>query len=327
MDKSNQKYFLIIIIIFTIILLLFFPLILLLNKTISISEKESDENISINPSKPKNINSIEILRKPYKIKYKEGEYFDKSGMIIKVLYNDNTESYINNFEINPFLPLTIYDYIIIISYKGKNTFLNIIITNEEGIGIFPNFSNEKYTLETKEGITRFELEDSDISNWIISNENDINKIIKRNDSSRGSFLSGIDKNIPYESKITFNLDLKYISEIEISVSYSQNEKYKNNNINISSIYTFIINDNKILEIDGDDILKSRDDIPKWKIIKYKIFYLKEGMHIITIKCSSYLEIGSPNIDYIDFKTKKRNVIPIEPNPDEMPSNDFRFTSI
>ena len=283
MDKSNQKYFIMILITFIIILTLFIPLILLLNKTKSNAEEESKESIIIYPPKQKIISSIEILRMPSKMKYKEGDFFDKSGMIIKVLYNDNTESYINNFEINPFLPLTIYDYIIIISYKGKNTTLNIIITNEEGIGIFPNFSNEQYTLETKEGITRFELEDSDISNWIISNEDDINKIIKRNDSSRGSFLCGIDKNISFGGNITFNLDLKYNAEIEITVSYSQNEKYKNNNMNISSIYTFIINENKILEIDGDDILYSRENITKWQKIKYKTFFLEKGKHIISIK--------------------------------------------
>ena len=241
-------------------------------------------------------------------------------MIIKVLYNDNTESFIDNFEINQNSPLTIYNSKIIISYKDQKTTLKIIITNEEGIEIYPNFSNEKYTLETKEVITIFELEDSDISKWIISN-NDINKVIKRNDSSKGSFLSGIDKNISYESKITFNLKLKYNAEIEISVSYSQNEQYINY-MNISSIYTFIINENKILEIDGDDILKSKEDNTKWKIIKYKTFYLQEGTHIISIKAFPNLEIATPNIDYIDCKTKKINEIQIEPNPDEIPSIDF-----
>ena len=41
------------------------------------------------------------------------------------------------------------------------------------------------------------------------------------------------------------------------VSYSQEEKWKNYDIDISSIYSFIIDENKIIEIDGDTILKPR----------------------------------------------------------------------
>ena len=40
-----------------------------------------------------------------------------------------------------------------------------------------------------------------LSNWIISEDNNKNKIIERNDASRGSFLSGIDDTVNYEGNI------------------------------------------------------------------------------------------------------------------------------
>ena len=55
---------------------------------------------------------------------------------------------------------------------------------------------------------------------------------------------------------------------------------------------------------GEGTLKSREDITKWQIIKYKSCNLIKGQHTITIKTSSNNKIGSPNIDYIDFKTKE-----------------------
>ena len=316
MDKLIIKYYITILIAFSIILIMFIPLLVIFNKRKSSSSGIKIEFLS--PPNPKNIKSIKVLRAPDKIEYKEGENFDKSGMILKAIYEDNTQSYINDneYEINIISPLTIYDSKISFSYKGKTTFLNIIITNEEQIEIQPNFSNEKYTLETKEGITRFEIEDSDISNWIISKDNNINKIIERKDSSRGSFLSGIDEEISNEGKLSFNLDLKYNAIISMNVSYSQNEKWKNKDINISSIYTFIVNNKKIIEIEGENILKSRDDITKWQIIKYKSFILPKGKHTLSIKSIPNSKIGSPNIDYIDFETIKIDELPIEPDEEE-----------
>ena len=327
MDITVKNY-IIIFILLIIILILFITLTIILNDTVSPTKSEdlNDNNNNENDNIiiiPKIFTSIKILRAPYKMQYKEGEIFDKSGMIIKGIYDDNSQIYIDNYIIDKILPLTIYDTNIIISYKGKNATLNIKIINEEEIEIHQNLSKEKYTIDLiNEDITRFEIEDSYISNWIISNEDNQNKIIKRNDSSRGNFLSGIDDNISNEVEIIFYINLIFNSEIIMYASYSQKEKWKNYDIDISSIYSFIIDENKIIEIDGNTILKSRQDITKWQIIKYKSFILSKGRHKISIKASLDKEIGSPNIDYIDFKTKEINEIPIEPDKEDMPSNDF-----
>ena len=276
MDMAVKNY-IIIFILLIIILISFIPLTIILND-IALPTKSEDLNDNNNENDniiiiPKILTSIKILRAPYKIQYKEGEIFDKYGMIIKGIYDDNSQIYIDNYIIDKILPLTIYDTNIIISYKGKNATLNIKIINEEEIEIHQNPSKEKYTIDLiNEDITRFEIEDSDISNWIISNEDNRNKIIKRNDSSRGTFLSGIDDYISNEGEIIFYINLIFYSEIIMYVSYSQKEKWKNYDIDISSIYSFIIDENKIIEIDGNTILKSRQDITKWQIIKYKSFF-------------------------------------------------------
>ena len=323
MDKTVKIYYIIIFLALVLIIILFIPLIILFEQN-PIKKTNEDKSKNIIPiQSQRNLISIKIIKLPQKIYYKEGEIFDKSGMIIKGIYDDNTQSYIDNYIIDKNSPLTIYDSELAICYKDKKTFININIVNDENIEIIPNPSKEQYTLEPIDGIiTRFEIEDSDISNWIISNNIDKIKIIKRNDASGGYFLSGIDENISFEGKLVFNLDLKYNAEIIMSVSYSQKENWNNYNIDISSIYTFIIDENKNIKIDDEKYLTPREDITKWQIIKYKTFSLPKGKHTISLIANSNTETASPNIDYIDFKTNQIKEIPIEPDIEEMPSNDF-----
>ena len=260
----DKKYTLNISIVLIIIVIFLISLIVIYDKrVVSDLFKLSDKNKNkISYLNTKTLKSIIIFRLPNKIYYKEGEIFDKTGMIVKGIFNDKTETYINDYIIDKNLPLTIYDSIIKISYEGKTSTFNIIIINDEQLKIYPNPSEEKYTLELKEGITRFEIEDSDLSKWIISNKDEDNKIIERNDASRKTFLSGIDENSLNEGKLIFNLTLNFNAEIIMSVSYSQNEKWKNYDIDISEIYTFLIDENKNIRIDGENILYSREDITK-----------------------------------------------------------------
>ena len=311
MNNSDQnKYFIILILTVNILLILYSVIIII-------------RVIPNKDTKQKNLIKIELLKMPNKLEYKEGETFDKSGMIIKAIYDDGTESNIDNYTIDKTSPLSIYDSLISITYNGKTENIIIKIVNEEKIEIHPNLSKEKYTLETIENIvTRFEIEDSDISKWIISKDEKENKIIERKDASRGKFLSGIDENISNDEQLSFNLNLKYKANIVMLVSYSQKEKSKNYDIDLSSIYTFIIDENMNVDINGDAILKSREDITNWQVVKYKPYTLPKGKHSISIKVSSNIEKGTPNIDYIDFKTEKIEDTPVGPDKDKIPSNDF-----
>ena len=270
----------------------------------------------------KAVDYIEVVEAPDKRIYREGEVFDKTGMIVKAFYSDGTESTIEDYIVDKIKPLTIYDSEITVSYQGKEERFFIYITNDEDIEVNPNPSKKKYTLETSEGITRFEIEDSDISDWL-SDTNIKTKIIERNDASNGTFLTGIDKKNLGESKLDFILELKYSAEIIIYASYSQTEKCKINNIDISSMFAFLIDENKNIGIDGESILNSRKDITKWQLINYELFTLPKGKHTISLKLLSNAIKCIPNIDYIDFQTKEIESPPVQPPIDEeVPPYDF-----
>ena len=318
MNKTLKKYYVISgIILIIIVALLLLLLFLLFNDTNITANKKSDYN---KIQKEKMLSSIKIIRLPYKIQYKEGEYLDKSGLLVKAIYYDNSESYIDSYLLDKVSPLTIYDKIITILYKDKSTYFNITITNDEGIEIFQNPSNELNVLEALKGVTRLEIEDCDIKNWIISEDRNKSKIIERNDASRGHFLSGIDDKVNEYGELFFFINLPFNSNMTMSVSFTQKEKWKYYDINISSIYSFIIDGDKVLEIDGESILKSREDTTKWQIINYKSINLVGGIHTMLLTATSNNEIGTPNIDYIDFKIKEMEEII---NPDDiLPPNDF-----
>ena len=310
-------------IIFSIIILIdifLLSLIIILSIKISNSGEESyNNNKNINA---KTITSIQIAKMPNKIKYKEGEIFDKSGMIVKAIYSDKSQTNINNYIIDKINPLTIYDSKISITYENKLASFFILITNDEDIEIHPNSSKEKFTLEPLGEITRFEIEESDLSNWIISEKENKAKVIESNYASGGKYLSGIEENVKDEGYLIFYLNLKYNSNITMSVSYSQNEKWKYNDIDISLIYNFIIDENKEVEIEGKGIINAREDIVKWQIIKYQSFSLPKGIHTISIISYPNSDIDKPNIDYIDFKIIKYEEIPNDPDINIKPLNDF-----
>ena len=319
MEEIIKKYYIIIFVGLFLILLCLISLIIIFDN------KQNDSEFNYTEDIPKKsnlnvINYIKVIRPPNKMQYKEGEIFNKDGMIIKAFYDNNFQAYIDNYIIDKINPLTIYDSLVTVSYNEKETNFYIKITNEEGIEIYPNNSKEKYTFEPFEGTTRYEIENADLSNWKINSEDNKSKIIERFDASGGSFLSGIDENISYEGKLIFNIDLKFNAEITMNVSYSQNEEYKYYPVDLVSMYTFLIDENRNVEIDGYKMLDSRENITQWQKTKYKPYTLPKGRHTLSIKSRANSPLGSPNIDYIDFKAKRLEEIPIE--PEEVPSNDF-----
>ena len=319
--ENYRKYFIFIAIGLVIILFSLIPLIIIFDSKSTNSETNygEDKNI-IFPTNTKTINYIQVVKPPNKMEYKEGEIFDKEGMIIKAFYDNNYQAYVDNYLIDKIRPLTIYDSKVTVSYNEKETNFYIKITNDEEIIINPNPSKEQYTFEPVEGITRYEIENADLTNWKINGQDNKMKIIERIDASGGSFLSGIDENVSYEGKLIFNIDLKFNAELTMNVSYSQNEEYKFYPVDLLTMYTFLIDENRNIEIDGYRMLDSRQDITQWQKIKYKPYTLPKGRHSLSIKSRANSALGSPNIDYIDFKVKRIEEMPN--NPDEVPLNDF-----
>jgi len=279
-------------------------------------EKEKDEIKTIN----KTLLYLFIDRYPYKLRYKEGEAFDKTGLILRAYYDDESNPIIYNYKSKYITPINLYDRYIDFLYEGSICGIELDIVNEEDIEIKQNYSFEEYIIElNKNCITRFEIEEADITQWKINNNENIeDKIIINNYSSKKKYLSGINKDIK-QSELNFTLRLFFDAEIEMKVAYVQKEQYKNYEYDMSTIYQFIINDNQIIDInETDKYLHPRTDITKWQLIKYKSFILKQGEYNITLKLNKNTNIGTPNIDYIDFKSFDINKEPEE----EIPYNDF-----
>ena len=305
--------------------LLFVPLATKTNriKVLNFEEESQKKEIRNLKAESNELKLIQVSKYPKKEYYKEGETFDKKGMVVKAIYSDKSEKEITDYSIDKKdKPLTIYDSVITISYNKKNTTLNIKITNDEGEVITPNPSEKKYTVELKEGITRFEMEDADLSNWVVSQKEESNqKIIKRDDASRKAFVSGVDEHRAVQ--LIFNLDLKFNSKFVMSVSYSPKEKYKKYDADLTRLCVFRADENKIVPIGGQKKVSKRDDITKWQLIKYKEFILSKGNHTLSLNGGTkHSDYGIPNIDYIDFKTEKVDEAPIDPDISIIPPNDF-----
>ena len=283
------------------------------NKNNKQNEKEKETN--------KTLSFLFIDRYPFKLRYQEGETFDPTGLILRAYYDDESNPEIFNYKSEYKTPINLYERFINFLYEEHTCGIELDIINDENILIRENYSFEEYILELEKNcITRFEIEEADITEWKISNNDNDNKdkIIINNKSSKKKYLSGIDKNI-IESKLNFTLRLLFDAEIEMGVAYAQKEEFKNHEYDISLIYQFIINGNQTIDInENDKYLHQRTDISNWQLIKYKSFTLSKGEYNITLKLLKNTEIGTPNIDYIDFKAFETYI----ETEDDIPYNDF-----
>ena len=177
MLKSTGKFYILLALTIVGFLSLLIPFILLTFFTNEeILKKEEKDDKKECDKKNKTLVYIFIEKLPDKMKYKEGEIFDETGIILKGYYDDDTYSEIFDYIINTTSPLTIYNREICFIYRGETYSLFLEIVNDDDKPMAPNPSLLKYTLEPSEyEITRFELEDADITNWIINNNDNNNK--------------------------------------------------------------------------------------------------------------------------------------------------------
>ena len=271
MLKSTRNFYILLTLAIIGLLMLLIPFIILTFFTDENIQKKEESKEKEDRQEQKKLIMLFIDKYPEKMKYQEGEIFDDTGLILKAYYDDNTSPQIFDYVIDNKSPLTIYNTKILFSFGGKTSSLYIEIINSENIKIIPNPSSLKYTLEpTKDVITRFEIEEADLNDWIIYNDSNNypqNNIIERNDASRNYFLSGLEKDVLYESKLIFYINLQFDANIEISASYSQKEEFKNEEYYMPLIYSFIADEKNNIEINnGNQYLNKRDDITKWQLL-------------------------------------------------------------
>ena len=327
--KQNKLFLILLSLTLVLLFMVLIPVIILYsdkdisnnNQKENKKEKEKENDKKVN----KTLQYLFIDRYPFKLRYKEGEIFDETGLILRAYYDDESNPIIYNYKSEYITPINLYDRYVDFLYEGSICGIELNIVNDEDIEIKQNYSIQEYILElTMNCITRFEMEEADITEWKISNnENkDKDKIVINNYASKKKYLSGLDKEV-MESKLNFTLRLLFDAEIEMSVAYAQKEEFKNYEYEISSIYQIIINDNLTIDInENDKYLHPRTNITKWQLIKYKSFVLSQGEYNVMLKLKRNTDIGTPNIDYIDFKAFDIHKEPIE----DIPYNDFHTYS-
>ena len=228
MFKKNKLFIIFLSLSLLGLLIILIPFIILsLDKSNENSNKNNKQNEKEKETN-KTLSFLFIDRYPFKLRYQEGEAFNPTGLILRAYYDDESNPEIFNYKSEYTTPINLYDRFINFLYEDHTCGIELDIINDENILIRENYSFKEYILELEINcITRFEIEEADITEWKISNNDNDNKdkIIINNKSSKKKYLSGIDKNI-IESKLNFTLRLLFDAEIEMGVAYAQKEKKK-----------------------------------------------------------------------------------------------------
>lgn len=80
------------------------------------------------------LTGIAVTTPPNKTKYRPGDYFDPSGMVVMAYYDDDTSEIITGYTYSPDTPLGTNDRKILVSYGGFITWQNISVAASGGGG-------------------------------------------------------------------------------------------------------------------------------------------------------------------------------------------------
>lgn len=187
--------------------------------------------------------------------------------------------------------------------------------------VIPDNEVKDFTLFAyKEGTTRFEAEEVDVSKYVISSDNPT-KVVERSDASNGKFLAASTGDTAKNSTFEFKISLDFDGEVTMTASYAQSNKWKDYNQDLTKSYTYIVDENRNMMLSQDKtILNARTDITKWEEFSYTPITLNKGIHIFSVKVAENTGKGNPNIDYFDFKITKVTGEVID--DDKVPENDF-----
>ena len=203
-----------------------------------------------------------------------------------------------------------FAYNSIVLSKGEHTFN---VTIKSNIGGNPNIDYMDFTFIKvtdnvidnhtlfvhKEGTTRFEAEEVDVSNYVISSDNATN-IVERSDASNGRFLAASTGDMAKNSTFTFKINLDFDAELSMTASYAQSEKKKANAMDMREAYTYKVDDKDTLSLSSKTILEARNDVTIWEEFEYSPITLNKGEHTFSVTIKSNTGKGNPNIDYMDF---------------------------
>ena len=187
--KQNKLFLILLSLTLVLLFMVLIPVIILYsdkdisnnNQRENKKEKEKENDKKVN----KTLQYLFIDRYPFKLRYKEGETFNETGLILRAYYDDESNPIIYNYKSQYVIPFNLYDRYVDFLYEGSICSMEVDIVNDEDIEIKQNYSFEEYILElTTNCITRFEMEEADITEWKISNNENKDKIVINNYASK-----------------------------------------------------------------------------------------------------------------------------------------------
>lgn len=117
--------------------------------------------------------------------------------------------------------------------------------------VIPDNEVKDFTLFAyKEGTTRFEAEEVDVSKYVISSDNPT-KVVERSDASNGKFLAASTGDTAKNSTFEFKISLDFDGEVTMTASYAQSNKWKDYNQDLTKSYTYIVDENRNMMLSQD----------------------------------------------------------------------------
>ena len=173
------------------------------------------------------------------------------------------------------------------------------------------------------GTVKFEAENVNIDNWVISSAYDT-KVVATEKASGGYFLAPATGDTAKSGTAYFVLTLKQASQITMTAAYAQSNKWLSYDEDISLTYAYVIETtSQQIPYGSDYILKARSQEFDWYRMTYAPVTLPAGEHKITISVVSNTQTGCPCIDYWEFLIEEPGSTPIvNPPASELPDNDF-----
>lgn len=234
----------------------------------------------------KNLTGIEISKMPKKVKYEEGDIFDKSGLEVKAKYSDNKDEIIKDYTIDKEkTPLKLEDKEVIVSYKGFTASIKITVIEKHYDLTIDSLGDHIFEAEDLVPDEKWIMRDDMIS------QGHTNYVVDSADSSNGKSIERYDIN----TVITLDFYTNENITLKLSAVVSN---YDEINLNDSVIFkvddTTLVSDNPTLGRRNDN------DWWNWQTALFNEIDLTKGSHSLTIK----MYTARPNLDYFNFHVKK-----------------------
>ncbi len=234
----------------------------------------------------KNLTGIEISKMPKKVKYEEGDIFDKSGLEVKAKYSDNKDEIIKDYTIDKEkTPLKLEDKEVIVSYKGFTASIKITVIEKHYDLTIDSLGDHIFEAEDLVPDEKWIMRDDMIS------QGHTNYVVDSADSSNGKSIERYDIN----TVITLDFYTNENITLKLSAVVSN---YDEINLNDSVIFkvddTTLVSDNPTLGRRNDN------DWWNWQTALFNEIDLTKGSHSLTIK----MYTARPNLDCFNFHVKK-----------------------